>query len=297
MESETEGAPAAETPGAPAAAAETAAAADAEAKPTKNEGLWETIRFLLWVFLFAVVIRTFVAAPFSIPSGSMLPRLMIGDYLFVAKWPYGYSRFSFPFGVVGFEGRLFEGLPERGDVLVFRDPGPAEDDIVKRVIGLPGDIVQVRGGEVILNGQRLPRTRIADYLMPVSANSPCRRVGTQARDVTGEGGARFCAYPRYRETLPDGTSYEVLDQNPEGELDDTPAYRVPEGHLFMMGDNRDDSQDSRVPPEAGGYGMVPLDHVLGRALVTFFSTDGSSEWLKPWTWFGAARWNRIGQTS
>lgn len=272
-------------------------AAEPDEKPaTKKEGWWETIRFLLLVFLFAIVIRTFVVAPFSIPSGSMLPRLMIGDYLFVAKWPYGYSRFSLPFGLGGFEGRILGSLPERGDVVVFRDPARGDEDIVKRVIGLPGDTVQVRGGQIVLNGRPLQRTRIADYLVTASPNSPCRKVGPNARDVTGAGGARFCAYPRYREALPGGRSYEVLDQHPAGELDDTPAFHVPEGQLFMMGDNRDDSQDSRVPLQAGGFGMVPADHVLGRALVTFFSTDGSAEWLKPWTWFSAARWSRIGQT-
>ena len=274
-----------------------AAADDPPATPAaKKEGWWDTIRFLLIVFAFAIVIRTFIAAPFSIPSGSMLPRLMIGDYLFVAKWPYGYSRFSFPFGIMGFGGRMLGGLPERGDVVVFRHPGPDNEDWVKRVVGLPGDTVQVRSGQVFLNGRPLPRTRIADYLVPVSANSPCRRVGPLTREGAGPDGQRVCAYARFRETLPGGRSYDVIDQDPAGELDDTPVFRVPEGQLFVMGDNRDDSQDSRVPVQLGGVGMLPVDNVLGRALVTFFSTDGSSEWLLPWTWLGAARWDRIGGT-
>jgi signal peptidase I len=281
-------------PSADAPAAPPAASAAPE-KKKKKEGLWETVRFVLTVVLFAIVIRTFVAAPFSIPSGSMLPRLMIGDYLFVSKWPYGYSRYSFPFGLAGFEGRFWGGVPARGDVVVFRYPG-ANEDWVKRVIGLPGDTVEVRGGEVILNGRPLPRTRIADYVMPVSANSPCRKVGLDARDVAGEDGARACAYPRYRETLPDGTSYEVLDQGRERN-DDRPPVRVPQGHLFVMGDNRDDSEDARVPLEAGGVGMLPIENVLGRVMITFWSTDGSSSYWKPWTWFTAARWDRIGNTS
>lgn len=274
-----------------------AAAETPAAKPApKKESWWETMRFLLLVFLFAVIMRTFIAAPFSIPSGSMLPRLMIGDYLFISKWPYGYSRYSMPFGLGSFGGRIFGGLPERGDVVVFRHPGPGNEDWVKRVIGLPGDTIQVRGGQLILNARPVPRTRIADYRMPVSANSPCRRVGPEPREEAASDGSRVCAYPRYRETLPGGRSYDVLDQDSAGDLDDTPVFRVPAGHLFVMGDNRDDSQDSRVPLELGGVGMLPVDNLLGRTLVTFFSTDGSAQWLKPWTWFGAARWSRIGGT-
>ena len=274
---------------------ETSADAPAARPEKKKEGWWETVRFLLIVFAFALVIRTFIAAPFSIPSGSMLPRLMIGDYLFVAKWPYGYSRYSLPFGIGGFDGRILGGLPERGDVVVFRYPG-ADEDWVKRVIGLPGDVVEVRGGQVILNGRPVERTRIADYPMPVSANSPCRRVGPAAREASAPDGSRLCAYARYRETLPGGRSYDVLDQNPAGANDNAPPVRVPAGHVFVMGDNRDDSEDSRVPLAAGGVGMLPVENLLGRALVTFFSTDGSAEWLKPWTWLTAARWSRIGGT-
>jgi signal peptidase I len=281
----------------PPAGETSAAAADAAADPAKKkDSWWDTLRFLFFVFLFAVIIRTFVAAPFSIPSGSMLPRLMVGDYLFVAKWPYGYSRYSMPFGLASFGGRIMGGVPARGDVVVFHYPG-GDEDWVKRVIGLPGDTIEVRGGEVILNGRPIQRTRIGDYLMPISANSPCRQVGPQARETAGEDGTRLCAYARYRETLPDGRSYEVLDQNPAGHNDDAPPVRVPEGHVFVMGDNRDDSEDSRVPLAEGGVGMLPIENLLGRVLVTFFSTDGSAEWLKPWTWFTAARWGRIGSTS
>ena len=263
----------------------------------KKGGLGETTRFLLILFLSALILRSFIVAPFSIPSGSMLPRMMIGDYLFVAKWPYGFSRFSLPFGLFDFDGRIWGGAAERGDVVVFRYPGRGDEDYVKRVIGVPGDKVEVRGGAIFLNDKPVPRVRIADYLMPVTANSPCRYVAPElTRVVTDEQGQNFCAYPRYRETLPGGRSHDVLDQMPGSPADDTTVYTVPAGHYFVMGDNRDDSQDSRFPREAGGVGYLPADHLIGRALITFFSTDGSAEWLKPWTWVSAARWDRIGGT-
>jgi signal peptidase I len=263
--------------------------------PEKKEGLGETTRFLILLFLFALVLRSFIVAPFSIPSGSMLPRMMIGDYLFVAKWPYGYSRFSFPFGLASFDGRLLQDAPKRGDVVVFRYPD-GEEDYVKRVIGLPGDTLQVRTGTLYLNGAAVPKVRIADYLMPVSPNSPCRFVDPAGgRTVSEPDGDRFCAYPRYRETLPGGRSYEVLDQT-RGPADETGVFAVPEGHVFVMGDNRDDSEDSRFPRAVGGVGYLPQENLIGQALLTFFSTDGSAEWLLPWTWVSAARWERIGRT-
>ena len=252
------------------------------------------IRWLAGLAMMAWLLRSLVVAPFSIPTGSMLPTMAIGDYLFVAKWPYGYSRHSFPLDLAGFDGRLLAGPPQRGDVVVFRFPG-SDKDYVKRLIGLPGDVVQMRRGTLLLNGKLVPKTRIADYLMPLTPNSPCRSaLPAPVREVNG-GGRRFCAYPRYRETLPGGRSYEVLDQG-AGPGDNTVPLRVPDGHYFMMGDNRDDSEDSRFPRESGGVGFLPADHLIGRALTTFFSTDGSASWLKPWTWISATRWNRIGGT-
>ena len=277
---------------------ETQASAPAQEAPVKKKGggIGETARFLLILFVIAVVFRSFVLAPFSIPSGSMLPRMMIGDYLFVAKWPYGFSRYSFPFGLTSFDGRIMGSTAERGDVVVFRYPGGGDDDYVKRVIGLPGDQVQMRGGVLFLNGVAVPKVRIADYLMPLSPNSPCRTIDpTAARIVANPQGERSCAYARYRETLPGGRSYEVLDQI-DGVADDTQVYVVPEGHYFVMGDNRDDSEDSRFPRDVGGVGFLPEENLIGRALITFFSTDGSASWIKPWTWFSAARWERIGGT-
>jgi signal peptidase I len=262
----------------------------------KKGGLGETTRFLLILFVAALLLRTFVVTPFFIPSGSMLPRMMIGDYLFVAKWPYGFSRYSLPFGIGGFEGRIMGRDPERGDVVVFRCPS-ASEECVKRVIGLPGDKVRMVGGQVVLNGAPLPKTRIADYLMKRSANSPCRYIASAAAlPPVSQGTETFCRYPRFRETLPGGRSYEVLDQLNGGEGDDSEEFTVPAGHLFMMGDNRDDSADSRFGVDRDGVGLLPAENVVGRALIVFFSTDGSAEWLKPWTWFSAARWDRVGGT-
>jgi signal peptidase I len=262
----------------------------------KRGGLGETTRFLLFVFLAAVILRSFVVAPFVIPSGSMLPRMMIGDYLFVAKWPYGFSRYSMPFGLGDFDGRVLAGQPERGDVAVFREPGGGNDDIVKRVIGLPGDTVQMRAGTLYLNGRAVPKVRVADFLMPITPNSPCRTVDPgMRRIVRDDDGRSFCAYARYRETLPGGRSFYVLDQL-EGVADETPLFRIPARHYFVMGDNRDDSMDSRFPPALDGVGLVAEDLLIGRALVTFFSTDGTAALLKPWTWLSAARWERIGES-
>jgi signal peptidase I len=273
----------------------TNAAPPAASKTKKGGGFGETTRFLLLLFVFALILRTFVVTPFFIPSGSMLPRMLIGDYLFVAKWPYGFSRFSMPFGLASFEGRILERTPKRGDVIVFRCPA-GQEECVKRLIGLPGDTVQMRGGQLFLNGKPVPKTRLADFLMPWSPNSPCRYNPQEAAlPRVVQGGETFCRYPRFRETLPGGRSYEVLDQG-AAEADDTAAITVPTGQYFMMGDNRDDSADSRFGTDRDGVGLLPADHLVGRAMIVFFSTDGSAEWLKPWTWFSAARWERVGGT-
>jgi signal peptidase I len=253
-------------------------------KKAKDEG-GGLLRGMLIILVFAWVLRSLIAAPFSIPSGSMLPGLYIGDYLLVTKWPYGYSRASFLFGFPPIKGRLFATLPERGDVVVFR--GPAGNDVIKRVIGLPGDTVGTSAGRVLLNGRPLETRSMDDVAVPVSSNSPCRAV--QPREVGGK-----CLFAAARETLPGGKSYVVLDQVDNPVVDDFSPVRVPEGRVFLMGDNRDDSADSRIVPEAGGMGFVPIEALVGRASRTFWSTDGSASWLLPWTWFSAARWDRIG---
>src|SRR5256885_2916489 len=194
---------------------------------------WSTARFILTLVILAWALRSFVFAPFSIPSGSMLPTLYVGDYLVVAKWPYGYSRYSLPFGFPGFSGRVFAHVPHRGDVVVFRHP-TEDEDLIKRVIGLPGDTVELRGGELILNGRRVPRENLPPYKMTISANSPCRVVPPATPFVSSVGNRSYCLYHAYRETLPGGPSYTVLDQV-ASEADDFPPIRVPTGHIFLMG--------------------------------------------------------------
>lgn len=267
------------------------------AKPRSEAS--ETIRFLLKLALVVWLFRSFVFAPFSIPSESMLPRLLIGDYLFVSKWNYGYSRWSMPFGVPPISGRLFPGTPARGDTVVFRSKGEDDHDVIKRVIGLPGDTVQMRRGQLFLNGQAIPKQRIADFTVPLSPNFDERHCDTRFIQQTAQGA--ICQIPRFRETLPGGRSYEVLDQRYIPDADDTQVYTVPANNVFLMGDNRDDSADSRfpsaeeaLPGQAQGMGFIPLDRVQGKAVIVFWSTDGSANWLLPWTWVTAARWNRIG---
>ena len=256
-------------------------------------GTWGTVRFLLGLALLAWAIRSLVVAPFSIPSGSMLPTLYIGDYLMVAKWPYGYASVSFPFGVPSFDGRFLEQLPKRGDVVVFRHPREPTD-LIKRVIALPGDTIEIRDGRTILNGSALSRQALEPARLPVSPNTSCKTVPPAAPRLTQADGTTYCHYRAFREALPGGPSYTILDQVAGGPADDFGPVRIPAGHVFLMGDNRDDSLDSRFSTAEGGIGMVPLDKLIGRAMFTFWSTDGSASYVLPWTWFTALRSERIG---
>jgi len=278
--------------------------APAPAKPPKKEESWtDTLFFVLKLAVVVFIFRSFLFAPFSIPSQSMLPRLYIGDYLFISKWNYGYSKHSLPWSLPLIPGRIFGRDPTRGDVVVFKSPAANGEDIIKRVIGLPGDTIQMRNGQLILNGVAVPKVRVADFIIPLSPNysnvpgsEPPNGVNCEAPYVTKDSaGKLFCRYEQYRETLPGGVSYLVLDRGPRPP-DDTIVYTVPKGTVFMMGDNRDDSGDSRFEVSDGGLGYVPMENIEGRALITFWSTDGSASWVLPWTWFSAARWSRMGHT-
>ncbi len=260
------------------------------AKPSETR---DFISFLIKLAIFMIILRSFIISPFNIPSESMQPRLMVGDYLLVAKWPYGFSKYSLPFNVPLIPGRVLANNPEPGEVVVFKAPPSAQDDYIKRVIGLSGDIIKVTNGVISINGEEVKRESIESFVHLMSPNSPCFREEFEA--VNGDQ-KKICRYPQYRETLPNGVSYDILDIYEGSDGDTTKSFVIPEGYMFLMGDNRDRSADSRFPAMEGeAIGMVPQENLVGRALVMVFSTDGSAEWIKPWTWFSAARWNRIGE--
>ena len=266
-------------------------APDAEAsRESGGESPGSFLRFVLLVALAALAFRSFAFSLFNIPSESMLPRLMNGDYLVASKWPYGYTSNSLPFDIDLIPGRWFAAQPERGDIVIFKHPVDGTD-YVKRAIGLPGDTVELRGGQVILNGRGVPQVKQEDFRIPVSANTRCAWAAESERQADGR---ILCRYTRLRETLPGGKSYDILDFGTLPQ-DDYGPVTVPEGAMFLLGDNRDNSQDSRFTPEPnGGVGLVPQALLVGRAETIVFSTDGSAEWLRPGSWFSGTRWQRMG---
>jgi signal peptidase I len=275
---------------------------DEKTKPANSSEWREYGFFLIKLAVFVILFRSLVFAPFNIPSESMQPRLLIGDYLLVSKWPYGFSRYSLPFSPNLFEGRIFGSLPERGDVVVFKGPMTNGTDYIKRAIGLPGDVIQMRAGVLEINGKAVKKEALPDFVTPVTQGMRDAAVLEGARYVCwrpeleedAPGGGKQCRYRHFRETLPNGRTYEILDLADAQRGDDTEAFVVPDNHVFFMGDNRDRSADSRFPADGRAIGIVPAENIVGRAQVMMFSTDGSSRWLLPWTWFSAARGSRIG---
>ena len=250
------------------------------ASRTGVAGLWDNVRTIVVALLIAVVVRTLLFEPFNIPSGSMIPTLLVGDYVFTEKWAYGYSRFSLPYGPDLFDGRVLFHMPHRGDVAVFRETKDTTIDYIKRIVGLPGDRVRVTGGELYVNDVLVPRTSLGDY------------------DAVDENGTVMQGL-RYEEHLPGSggrpvVNHQILKLTDEGPQNNTPDYVVPAGDFFAMGDNRDDSADSRFQgplPEDLGY--VPMENLVGRAVVIFFSFDHWAPWWAVWDWPFEVRWGRL----
>ena len=290
-----------------------------ETKPAdKGSALWREIKGMLWVLLAVLAFHSFIAKPFYIPSESMMPGLWTGDRLVVSKYPYGWSYVSptipNPFAIFRsvvlrtgeswgitlpfMNGRVLGKLPERGDIVIVTPPGRNED-YIKRVIGLPGDTLRMVDGTLIINGQRVKRERRAPVMIPIDTNLPCGSMTDVAlRDYRGTGpdGRSYCKVPIVHETLPSGRSYDTVELGPSGE-DNFGPVRVPEGHLWLMGDNRDDSADSRVSEAVGGLGgPVPWENIGGRAEFITFSLDGSTVWYNPLTWIPAFRSGRAGHS-
>ena len=260
-------------------------------KEKSQEGLVkEFIKTVVSAVLIATVFRTVFYEPFNIPSESMLPTLMTGDYLLVSKMSYGYSTFSLPFSPDLFSGRLIDGDVKRGDIAVFKLPRDNSTDYIKRIIGLPGDRLQMRQGQLFINGEPVVKERVEDFVFTESSNINCLRYPNYRHPQAD--GVVECRYPQYRETLPGGASYMSLDLEPYGLSDNTEVFIVPEGHYFAMGDNRDNSSDSRKPVSFG-VGYVPKKNLVGRASVIFFSTNGDASLWEFWKWFSAARGDRM----
>ena len=238
---------------------------------TAREEISEFIKTAFIAIILALLIRSFLYEPFNIPSGSMKPTLEIGDYLFVNKPAYGYSRYSFPFGLAPIEGRIWSAPPQRGDIIVFKLPTNTSVDYIKRIIGLPGDKIQMKEGRLYINDKMVPRESVGFKKDADPPSSPR-------------------AVQQYIETLPGGVTHSIYEESDHEALDNAGPYIVPEDHYFMMGDNRDNSQDSRVTKVVG---YVPLENIVGRADVIFFSTNGSAGLFEFWKWPWTVRYERL----
>jgi signal peptidase I len=265
--------------------------APATAPAAKGTDWWGEVKAIFWLILAVLAFHSFVAKPFYIPSESMMPVLLKGDRLVVSKYPYGWSWVSPSFHVMPeMPGRLFGSLPERGDIVIVTPPG-GNSDYIKRVIGLPGDRIQMIAGQLYINGERVRRERRPDAMIPIDSNIEC---GFGGGRVTGARGGQYCRLPIVRETLPNGRAYDTVDLG-DTPADDFPPVVVPANHLWLMGDNRDQSADSRVRLEEQGLGgAVPWENIGGRAEFITFSLDGTSSYLNPISWFTALRGGRAG---
>jgi signal peptidase I len=279
----------------PEASADPSTAPAPEKKEEKGSAVWREIKGLLWVLVAVLLFHSFVAKPFYIPSESMMPTLLKGDRLVVTKYPYGWSWVSPSFHVFPhWQGRLLGNIPERGDIVIVTPPGQS-DDYIKRVIGLPGDTIEVREGRLIINGKPIRAERRPPVLVPVDANAPCG-IEFSGFQVQQPDGRFYCRLPIVRETLPNGATYDTIDLG-QGPGDNYGPISVPADHLFLMGDNRDRSADSRFglgPPENGLGGPVPWENIGGRAEFITFSLDGSAQVMNPISWFQSLRGGRAG---